>query len=222
MLNVPPGFSENLAEHFYITVLTLAIALALALPLGVVLSRWRRLQGPVLALLGVFYTIPSLALLAFLVPFLGLGLVPATTALVLYSLVTLVRNIATGFSGVDPAVTESARGMGMTAWQVFRQVELPLALPVIIAGMRITTLSVISLTTIAAWIGAGGLGQVLRDGILRNDMNRILAGVAAVALLAIVADLFFRSLEWLNTSYRRSPRVARLVTEADAQDPKRA
>jgi osmoprotectant transport system permease protein len=217
---LPPGFAERAFEHLYLTALTLLIALAIALPLGVLISRWRGLQGPVLGLLGILYTIPSLALLAFMVPFLGLGLDSALTALVLYSLVTLVRNTAAGFAGVDPAVIEAARGMGMTPGQIFRRIELPLALPVILAGMRITTLSVISLTTIAAWIGAGGLGQVLRDGILRNDERRILAAVAAVTLMAVLADVVYRGIEWLNTGYRRSPRVARQVEEVDEQEIK--
>ena len=217
---LPPGFAERVFEHLYLTVLTLAVALLISLPLGLLISRRRGLQGAVLGLLGVFYTIPSLALLAFMVPILGLGLDTALTALVLYSLVTLVRNTTAGFVGVDPAVTESARGMGMTPGQIFRRIELPLALPVILAGMRITTLSINSLTTIAASICAGGLGQVLRDGILRNDERRMLAAVAAVTLMAVLADCVFRGIEWLNTGYRRSPRVARQVDEVDAREVK--
>ena len=216
----PPGFADRVFEHLYLTVFTLALALVIALPLGLLISRQRFLQGPVLGLLGVFYTIPSLALLAFMVPFLGLGLDSALTALVLYSLVTLVRNTAAGFAGVDPAVIESAQGMGMTPSQIFRRIELPLALPVILAGMRITTLSIISLTTIAAWIGAGGLGQVLRDGILRTDDRRILVAVAAVTLMAILADFVYRGIEWLHTGYQRRPRPARQVDEVDAQEVK--
>jgi osmoprotectant transport system permease protein len=173
----------------------------------------------VLTALGVIYTIPSLALLAALVPLLGLGTVPAVTALVLYSQLTLVRNVAVGFSGVDPAAIEAARGMGMTSGQVLRQVEVPLALPVILAGMRIATLAIISLTTIAAWIGAGGLGQVIKDGVQRDDNRLILAGVLAVTVLALGADALYRGIEWLNTGYLRSPRAARQAGAVDEQEP---
>lgn len=192
-MRLPPGFFERLIEHMYLTGETLLIALLIALPLGLLISRRPRLQGPILSVLGVFYTIPSLALLAFLVPFLHLGVVPAVTALVLYSLVTLVRNTAAGFAGVDPAVIESARGMGMTPTQIFWRIELPLALPVILAGMRITTLSIISLATIAAWIGAGGLGQLLKDGI--TNPGKLYAGIISVAAIAILTDIIFRLLE---------------------------
>ena len=219
MLEFPRDFFPRLVEHFYLTGSTLLIALLIALPVGVLISRVRALQGPVLGLLGVIYTIPSLALLATLVPFMGLGTVPAVTALVLYSLLMLVRNVAVGFSGVDPAVIEAARGMGMTALQVFWRVELPLAVPVIIAGMRIATLSIISLATIAAWIGAGGLGQILRDGVTRDDSALILTGVLAVTVLAIAADGVYRLIEWLNTGYLRTPRAARIAAAVDAQEP---
>ncbi len=219
MLYFPPDFASRVFEHFYLTTLTLGIALLFALPLGLLISRWRRLQGPVLGVLGVIYTIPSLALLAALVPLLGLGTVPAVTALVLYSQLTLVRNVAVGFAGVDSAAVEAARGMGMTRRQVLWQVEAPLALPVILAGMRIATLAIISLTTIAAWIGAGGLGQVIKDGVQRDDNRLLLAGVLAVAVLALLADGFYRLIEWRNTAYLRSPRAARLADAVDAQEP---
>ena len=210
---LPPGFAERLGEHLSLTGLTLLIALLIALPVGFLISRHRRWQGPVLGLLGIVYTIPSLALLAFLVPFLGLGRVPALLALVLYSLVGLVRNVVVGFAGVDPAAVEAARGMGMTGGQVFRLVEVPLALPVILAGVRVTTLAIISLTTIAAWIGAGGLGGVLRDGLLYNDHRRMLVAMVAVTLMAIAADLLFRAIEWLNTGYTRAGRGAGVKRE---------
>jgi osmoprotectant transport system permease protein len=219
MIYLPSNFADRVFEHFYLTGLTLAIALLIALPVGLLISRWRALQGPVLGFLGVIYTIPSLALLAALVPLLGLGTVPAVTALVLYSQLTLVRNVAIGFGGVDPAAVEAARGMGMTARQVLWRVALPLALPVILAGMRIATLAIISLTTIAAWIGAGGLGQVIRDGVQRQDDRLILAGVLAVTVLALGADAIYRGIEWLNTGYLRSPRVARLAEAVDTEEP---
>lgn len=219
MIYLPPNFADRVIEHFYLTGLTLVLSLLIALPLGLLISRQRALQGPVLSVLGVIYTIPSLALLAALVPLLGLGTVPAVTALVLYSQLTLVRNVAVGFGGVDPAAVEAARGMGMTPGQVLWRVEVPLALPVILAGMRIATLAIISLTTIAAWIGAGGLGQVIRDGVQRDDNRLILAGVLAVTVMALGADAIYRLIEWLNTGYLRSPQAARLAEAIDAEEP---
>lgn len=219
MLYFPPNFADRVIEHFYLTGLTLVLALLIAVPLGLLISRRKRLQGPVLSVLGVIYTIPSLALLAALVPLLGLGTRPAVTALVLYSQLTLVRNVAIGFGGVDPAVVEAARGMGMTPAQVLWRIEAPLALPVILAGMRIATLAIISLTTIAAWIGAGGLGQVIRDGVQRDDNRLILAGVLAVTAIALGADAIYRLIERLNTGYLRSPQIAREIAEMDAQEP---
>ena len=219
MIYLPPNFADRVIEHFYLTGLTLVLSLLIALPLGLLVSRQRALQGPVLSVLGVIYTIPSLALLAALVPLLGLGTVPAVTALVLYSQLTLVRNVAVGFGGVDPAAVEAARGMGMTPGQVLWRVEVPLALPVILAGMRIATLAIISLTTIAAWIGAGGLGQVIRDGVQRDDNRLILAGVLAVTVMALGADAIYRLIEWLNTGLSALAQAARLAEAVDAEEP---
>jgi osmoprotectant transport system permease protein len=220
MIYLPRDFWPRLVEHGYLTLGTLAIALLIALPLGLLISRWQRLQGPVLGLLGVLYTIPSLALLAFLVPFLGLGTAPTLTALVMYSLALLVRNVVVAFAGVSPAAVEAARGLGMTSGQIFWRVELPLALPVILAGMRITTLAIISLTTIAAWVGAGGLGQVIRNGELRDDNRLIVAGVGAVMALALLTDAFYRLIERLNTGYLHTPRRTRLLEQqVDEQAP---
>jgi len=180
-------------EHLTIVGISLAIALVISVPLGLFLSRRQSIATPVLGVLGVIYTIPSFALFAFLVPITGIGPQPAIIALVAYSLVVLVRNTMVGFNGVDASVIETARGMGMNGRQQLWRIELPLALPVIVAGMRIATLSTIGLTTIAAWIGAGGLGQLLKDGI--NNPSKLYAGVIAVGVMAIGADLLFRLLE---------------------------
>jgi len=180
-------------EHLTIVGISLAIALVISMPVGLFLSRKQSIANPVLGVLGVIYTIPSFALFAFLVPITGIGAQPAIIALVAYSLVVLVRNTMVGFNGVDRAVIEAARGMGMNGRQQLWRIEVPLALPVIVAGMRIATLSTIGLTTIAAWIGAGGLGQLLKDGI--NNPSKLYAGVIAVGVMAIGADLLFRLLE---------------------------
>lgn len=183
----------RLIEHLTISGISLAIALIIALPLGLLLSRIHSLATPVLVVLGIFYTIPSFAFFAFLVPFTGIGPRPAIIALVTYSLVVLVRNTMVAFNGVDPAVKEAARGMGMSGAQVLWRIEVPLAIPVMVAGMRIATLSTVGLATIAAWIGAGGLGQLLRDGV--NNPPKLYAGVISVGVIAIVADLIFRLIE---------------------------
>lgn len=183
----------RLVEHLTISGVSLGIAMLIALPLGLLISRVVRLATPVLVGLGIIYTIPSFALFAFLVPFTGIGAQPAIIALTLYALVVVVRNTMVAFNSVDPAVKEAARGMGMSSAQILWRIEIPLALPVIVAGMRIGALSTIGLATIAAWIGAGGLGQLLKDGI--NNSDKLYAGIICVGAIAVLTDLIFRLLE---------------------------
>jgi osmoprotectant transport system permease protein len=182
-------------EHVELTVIALVIALAIAVPLSVLLARVRWLRGPVLGVLGVIYTIPSLSLLVLLIPLFGLGGTPAIIALVAYAQLVLVRNTVVGLTGVDPAIVEAARGMGMSGWQRFRQVELPLALPLILAGVRLATLSIIAIGTVAALVGAGGLGTPLLIGVTTGDTRKIIAGSIAVAVLAFGANTILRILE---------------------------
>ncbi|MFL5732346.1 MAG: ABC transporter permease [Chloroflexia bacterium] len=183
----------RLVEHLTISAVSVLIALAISLPAGLFLSRNRRLSGPVLTMLDGIYTIPSLALFALLLPFTGIGAQPAIIALVAYSLFVLVRNTMVAFDGVDPAVKEAAVGMGMDRRQVLWRIETPLALPVLLAGIRIATLSTIGLATIAAWIGAGGLGLLLKEGI--NNPSKLYAGVIVVGMMAVSADVLFRLIE---------------------------
>jgi osmoprotectant transport system permease protein len=190
--------SPRFFEHLQLTGLSLLISLLIALPLGVLISRVRWLSGPVLSVLGFLYTIPSLAFLAFLVPIYGLTSTTTVVVLVVYAQTMLVRNIAIGFNGIDGSILEAARGMGMSGWQVFRQVELPLALPVIVAGMRIATLSIISIATVGAWVGAGGLGLLLKVDNPRLNA----AGIICVILIALVADQIYRAIERLTGGYR--------------------
>jgi osmoprotectant transport system permease protein len=193
-------------EHLYLSAAALAIALVIALPLGLILNRVRPLRDPVLFVLDMLYTIPSFALFALLVPIMGLGAQPAITALTIYSLFILARNTLVGYDGVDPAVKEAALGMGMDRRQVLWRIETPLALPVIIAGIRIATLSTVGLATIAAWIGAGGLGQLLRDSLGNLDLainqSKLYAGLICIATIALSADLFFRLVERRLTARR--------------------
>lgn len=184
----------RMVEHIMISGVSLLIAMAIALPLGLFLSRAQRLSTPVLVALSIVYTIPSFALFAFLVPFTGIGVRPAIIALVAYALVVLVRNTMLAFNGVDAGVKEAAKGMGMSRSQILWRIEVPLALPIIVAGVRIAALATIGLTTIAAWIGAGGLGQLLRDGMSDPTYSKLYAGIISIGAIAIAADLIFRTI----------------------------
>ncbi len=175
-------------QHLLMSGMSLAIALAIALPVGVACARVARLRGPVLGILGVIYTIPSLSLFVLLIPFTGLGLRPAVIALVAYAQLVLVRNVVVGLTGIDPAIIEAARGMGMTALQRLWRVELPLALPIILAGVRVAMLSIIAIGTIAAFINAGGMGLLLFDGVRSSNPEKIITGAIAVSALAIGAN----------------------------------
>jgi osmoprotectant transport system permease protein len=184
-----------LGQQLWLTFAALALASLFALPLGVLAARNARIRGPLLGILGVIYTIPSLALFVLLIPFMGLGFAPALTALVAYAQIVLVRNITVGLLGVDPAAREAARGMGMTVWQRFWRVELPLAMPVILAGARVAVLTTISIGTLAAFINAGGLGTLLFIGVSQNHRDKIVAGAIGVTALALVANAITRALE---------------------------
>jgi osmoprotectant transport system permease protein len=189
-------------DHLTITLIALGLAIVVAIPLGLIAARVPSLTLPVLSLLGAIYTIPSLAFLAFLIPSLGLGRKPAIVVLAAYAQISLVRNIVAGLRSVDRATIEAARGIGMTRWQIAREIELPLALPVFIAGLRIATVTTIALATVTAWINAGGLGTLLFDGISRNYPPEILAGAVAIVALALVIDVMLRFCEWVTPASR--------------------
>lgn len=198
-------FFENLdvigeltLEHIRIAFLALIVALPLALVLGVLGVVWKPIRQPILWIVGTLYTIPSLAMLAFLIPSQGLGLRPTLVLLVVYAQVFLVRNIVTGLTGVDTAVLEAARGVGMTGWQVLKRVWLPMALPVILAGIRITLTTIIGLAVLGGWVAAGGLGELLFSGISTNNPAKVMAGIIAIVLLALLADLTLRAIEYLT------------------------
>ena len=178
-------------EHLVLVALATGAATLVGVPVGILLTRRPRLSRPVLALANVLQTIPSLALFGFLIPLLGsygIGRAPAIIALFLYSLLPIIRNTVTGINGVDPAVREAARGMGMTGWQMLTQVELPLALGVILAGVRVATVIAIGTATIAAAIGAGGLGTYIFRGLRMSDNTLVLAGAVPAAAMALAAD----------------------------------
>ena len=186
---------EQMLEHIGITFLSLLLAMLIAIPLGVFISRRDKLAPPFLAFAGILQTIPSIALLGFLLPVLGIGLKPAIFALFLYAILPILRNTYTGISEVSESVLEAATGMGMTPNQILRQVELPLALPIIFAGIRTATVINVGIATLAAYIGAGGLGEFIFGGIALNNSTMIMAGAIPAALLAIVLDQLLARLQ---------------------------
>lgn len=200
LIERPETVGELFLQHLALTFLSLAIALVIAIPLGIAIERNDRIRGPVLAVLGAIYTIPSLALLALLVPVEGLGFTTAVTALVAYAQMILVRNVVAGLRAIDPALREAAAAIGMTPTQRFVGVELPLALPVLLGGVRIALVSLIAIASIAAWINAGGLGTLLFEGIEQDNPQKIVAGSICAAALAICADGALRALEILARS----------------------
>lgn len=179
---------DQTVEHMALTFIALAIAVIIGVPLSILCTRYRKLANPVLGAVGVIQTIPSIALLGFMLPLLGIGAVPAIVALFLYALLPIVRNTYAGIDEVDAAVVESARGTGMTDNQVLRKVELPLAVPVIFAGIRTATVINVGVATLCALIGAGGLGEYIFRGIALNNGVMIMAGALPAALLAIFFD----------------------------------
>jgi osmoprotectant transport system permease protein len=195
--------TERLVQHVELTAIALAIGLAIALPLGVASYRWRRLYPPVLAVMGVVYSIPSLALLAFLIPWTGLSTTTSEVMLVSYTLLILVRNVVAGLESVPEDVRESARGMGYGSGRQLLRIELPLALPAIIAGIRITAVTTVGLVTITALIGQGGLGSLILDGLRRDFWTPITVGTGLVVALAVSLDLALAGAQHLLLPWNR-------------------
>jgi len=191
-------------QHIGLTFISLFIAVLIGLPLGILITRRKRLSGPVLGVAGVLQTIPSIALLGFMIPVLGIGAKPAIVALLLYALLPIIRNTYTGITGVDPAIKEAAIAMGMSKWQVLFKAELPLAMPVIFAGIRTATVITVGVATLASYIAAGGLGEFIFGGISLNNTNMILAGAIPAALLAILFDFLLSRLQKLNLKKLRT------------------
>ena len=185
-------------EHIWLVGISMLLAIAIGMPIGILLTRWTRLQKPVIGTANIIQTIPSLALFGFLLPAPWLGARAdrlAITALTLYALLPIIRNTYVGIAGVDPAIREAARGMGLTDLQLLFQIELPLSLDVILAGVRVATVITIGVATIAAAIGAGGLGEFIFRGVAMVNNQLILAGAIPAALLAIFADVILGAVE---------------------------
>jgi osmoprotectant transport system permease protein len=182
-------------QHIGLTFISLIIAVVIGLPLGIFIARKKPFAGTVLGIAGVLQTIPSIALLGFMIPLLGIGAKPAIVALFIYALLPIIRNTYTGILGVDGYVTEAATAMGMSRRQILFKVELPLAMPVILAGIRTATVINVGVATLASYIAAGGLGEFIFGGISLNNTNMILAGAIPAALLAILFDFLLSRLQ---------------------------
>jgi osmoprotectant transport system permease protein len=206
LLNNPGEVLTLLLQHLRMTGITLVVAIAVAVPISILVTRIRWLSVPFLGSLGILYTIPSLALIIFLVPLFGLNATSVIVAMVLYTQVILVRNLTVGLDGINPAVLEAARGMGMSVWQRWWRVQVPLVLPVFVAGVRIAAVVSIAIATIGAKFNAGGLGKLLFDGIQTNRYDKIVAGSIAVAVLAFAVNAL---LLWLEKRSNPARRIAK-------------
>jgi osmoprotectant transport system permease protein len=186
-------------QHIILSLVALFWAILISVPTGILLTRQRWLAGSVLGIVSVFQTIPSLALLGFMIPLFGIGPLPAVIAMTIYALLPIMRNTYTGILDVDKAMLEAGKGLGMTKSQLLWMVELPLARPVIFAGIRTAAVMTIGVATLAAFIGAGGLGDLILRGIAMVDSGIILAGAVPAAILAILFDLVLAFVDWRVT-----------------------
>ncbi|MEA5616421.1 ABC transporter permease [Cronbergia sp. UHCC 0137] len=198
LIKYAPEILRHSLEHLFLVGVAIIIAIFLGIPLGILITRKTSLRQPILAIANILQTIPSLALFGLLIPVPiigGIGTVPAIVALTLYSLLPIIRNTYAGITGVDPAIREAGRGMGMTDRELLLQVEIPLATAVILAGVRVAVVITIGVATIAAAIGAGGLGVFIFRGIAVVNNQLILAGAIPAALMALAADLMIGWIE---------------------------
>ncbi|MER2292754.1 MAG: ABC transporter permease [Aerococcus urinaeequi] len=186
-------------EHIYMSLISLGLGVIVAVPLGIFLSQVPKVANVVISIVSVLQTIPTLALLALMIPFLGVGKVPAIVALFIYSLLPILRNTYLGMSNVNPDLLDAAKGMGLKRMQIIRQVQLPLAVPVIMAGIRLSTVYVIAWTTLASYIGGGGLGDMIFNGLNLFRPDLILGGTIPVTILAVIVDLVMARIEeWVT------------------------
>ncbi|MGI2905992.1 ABC transporter permease [Tolypothrix sp. VBCCA 56010] len=198
LIKYTPEILQHTLEHLFLVSIAIVIAILIGIPLGILITRITSLRQPILIIANILQTIPSLALFGLLipVPFIGgIGATPAIVALTLYSFLPIIRNTYTGITNVDPAIREAGRGMGMTDTQLLLQVEIPLAMQVILAGVRVATVIAIGIATIAAAIGAGGLGELIFRGISVVNNDLILAGAIPAAIIALIADF---AIGWLE------------------------
>jgi osmoprotectant transport system permease protein len=216
IFNNPTIVWDLLLAHLQMTLVTLVISTLLALPIALLVTRFRWLSVPVLGTLGILYTIPSLALIILLIPFFGLNANSVIVAMVIYTQVILVRSVAVGLQSIKPSVLEAAKGMGMNPWQRWWQVQVPLVLPIFLAGLRIAAIVAVAIATIGAKFGAGGLGVLLFDGIAQaGRYDKIWAGAIIVSLLAFAINGAILWLEWATNPARRIQQSAKQQAKLD-------
>ena len=182
-------------EHFYISIMALVLGIIVAVPLGIVLTRTKKISNIVIGLTSILQTIPSLALLAIMIPIFGVGKLPAIVALFIYSLLPILRNTYIGMTEVDVNIIDAAKGMGMTKLQSIVKVEIPLASPAIMAGIRLSGVYVVAWATLSSYIGAGGLGDLIFSGLNNYNPNLIIFGTVPVTILALFVDFILSKVE---------------------------
>lgn len=191
-------------EHLYLVSVSVGVAILTGVPIGILITKDENLADAILYLASVIITIPSIAMFGLMIPLLslinrGIGFWPAAIAIFLYSQLPIIRNTYTAINNIDPALREAAKGMGMSDWQRLAQVEIPLAIPVIMAGVRMAVVMNIAVATIAVYIGAGGLGTIINEGITGTNSTKLIVGAVAVSLLAIIADYLFLLIQKILT-----------------------
>jgi osmoprotectant transport system permease protein len=194
-LTDPESIPNLFLKHLTIVGITMLISLIIAIPLGILLARYRRLYLPVVSITGVLYTIPSIAAFALLIPITGLSPATAIIPLVIYNQLVLIRNTVAAVNGIDPLLIEVGRAMGMKPQQILFRVTLPLALPVIVAGIRIATVTTMGIAALAALVGQSDLGDLIFQNIASGDFDTVVGGAILIALLAITADLLLLALQ---------------------------
>jgi osmoprotectant transport system permease protein len=201
--NYPTIFKLTI-EHLYLVSISVGVAILTGVPIGILITKDKKLADAVLYMASVIITIPSVAMFGLMIPLLslvnrGIGFWPAAIAIFLYSQLPIIRNTYTAINNIDPALREAAKGMGMSDWQRLAQVEIPLAVPVIMAGVRMAVVMNIAVATIAVYIGAGGLGTIINEGITGTNSTKLVVGAVAVSLLAIIADYLFLFIQKILT-----------------------
>lgn len=195
--NASDLFSKTL-EHLYISIIALVLAIVIAVPVGILLTRTKRLAKVSLTIASILQTIPTLAVLALMIPLFGVGKVPAVIALFFYVLLPILNNTVIGVESIDKNVREAGKSMGMTAYQLMKDVEFPLALPMILSGIRLSSVYVISWATLASFIGAGGLGDYIFNGLNLYDENMIITATILITALALLVDFCLSRIEkWI-------------------------
>ena len=194
-LTDPESIPNLFLKHLSFVGTTMLISLIIAIPVGILLARYRRLYLPVVSISGLLYTIPSIAAFALLIPFTGLSAATAIIPLVIYNQLVLIRNTVTAINGIDPLLIEVGRAMGMKPQQVLFRVTLPLALPVIVAGIRIATVTTVGIAALAALVGQSDLGDLIFQNIVSGDFDAVVGGAILIAFLAIAADLLLLALQ---------------------------